>query len=230
MAALSDPTLVLDTDLATDCQAFEISDDTGSYNATTNPGGYGGGVNIPSNSVQSNIIRIYQYGETVPTTFTFTVLLNVVTAATWTTPAGVVTNILADLTSTVWPFSTATSNTLSISNEWLGFDEDENISDQVWTISYEITGTYTNGGADYDYALITSNDELVDCNTRCCIKKMAAALKPNCCECGDKLMTYLKAKAMQEAAVASADVGEYDAAQKAIEKAAEICDNNCQGC
>lgn len=230
MAALGNPTLVISAPVASDCKSFAFSDDTGAYNVSTNPHGYGGGVNIPSSAVQNFYIRVYQYGQTTPYLFTFSVNTNTITAATLTAPNGTVTNIFSSLTSTVFPFSSATSNAFSILNTWIGFSSSQKLSDQVWTISYEIVGVYTNLGIDYDFDLITSVDLLVDCNTCCCIKKMAANLKTNCCDCGNALMTYLKAKAMLDSANASADIGEYDAAQKAIEKASELCDQNCSGC
>lgn len=227
MSQLGTPTVTISITIPSACTSFVLTDTTGVYSAT-NTGGYNTAVNIPSSAVQTVKVRVYQYGATVPTLFTFTVLTNVVTAATCTKPDGTVTNILADLSNTAWPFTGASA--FNILGTYLGFASGQKLSDQVWTIAYEIIGVYSNGGIDYDFDLTTSNDELVSCNTCCCVKKMAANLKTNCCECGDALMRYLKANAMLESAEACADIGEYDSAQKAIMKASELCDQSCTSC
>jgi hypothetical protein len=42
---LSNPQLSISTCQSKDCTSFDITDTTGVYNASSNPGGYGGGVN-----------------------------------------------------------------------------------------------------------------------------------------------------------------------------------------
>lgn len=222
---LASPTLKISASISSDCLSFTFNDTTGIYNITTNPGGYNT-PNIPSSEITLAKVRVYQYGQTVPTLLTFVVLTNVIQSATLTTPSGTVTNILADLASTVFPFDNVTPHNLIITNVYLGMASTQNITDQVWTISYEVSGI----DAAVPFDLITSIDELVSCSACCCIKKMASNLKPNCCECGDSLMQYLKAKAMLDAAEACADIGQYDNAQAAIVKAAELCASSCSTC
>lgn len=226
MSSYTNPVVKIATSISSDGLSFILNDITGNYSGT-NTGGYNA-PNIPSADVTQVLVRIYQYGQTIPTLLTFTVLSNIITAATLTTPAGIVTNILSDLASTVWPFDNITPYNLTITNVYLGFAATDKITDQVWTFSYEISGSYFGSDSPVPFDLITSVDLLVNCTTCCCIKKMAANLKPDCCSCGNNLMQYLKAKAMLESAQASADIGQYDSAQCALIKASELC--NCKNC
>lgn len=228
MSALISPTLSIDVDISADQLSFSLTDTTGTYPTPTT--GYGT-PNIPSSAVTLNKVGIYQYGDTIPSLLTFTIASNVITAATLTTPSGVVTNVYSSLTSTAWPFIGGV-NPLPITNVILGFAATDKMTDQVYTFSYEISGSYVNSMVTYTFDLITSLDQLYPCNTQCCVEKMAVNMGNGCCsDCmDDKLWKYLKAKAMLCSAIASADVGQYESAQCAITKASEICTGNCNTC
>lgn len=224
---LGNPDLKISATITSGGLSFTFNDTTGVFNNPNNLGGYGGGVNIPSSSVTLVKVRVYQYRQTIPTLLTFTVLTNVITAATLTTPSGTVTNILANLASTVWPFDNITPHNLTITNVYLGFAATQQISDQVWTFSYEVSGV----DSAIPFDLITSIDELIDCSADCCIKKMGATLALGCCDCNDgQLMQYFRAKAMLFAANDAADMGQYDAAQNALIKAQDFCNSSCKTC
>lgn len=225
MSALANVDLKIGITLSSDGKSFIFEDKTGTYNVTTNPGGYNT-PNIPSSGVTTAKIGVYQYNATVPWLFTFTVVSNIVTALTLTKPDGTVSNILADLTSTVFPFTGV--SVFNILNTYLDYPTDKPIGDMVWTFSYEISGTYNNGGV-FTFDITTTCDFLVWCNTDCCVKKMFVNLGCACCD-DNALQNALKAKATLLTAIYSAEVGQYDAAQKAITKASDICTCNCRGC
>jgi len=225
MATLNDVTLNIGITLSNNGKTFVFEDTTGTYNSSTNPGGYGG-PNIDSSDVTQAIIGVYQYKATVPWLFTFTIASNVVSALVLTKPDETTVNIFADLTNTAFPFTG--SSVFNILNTYLDYPEDIAIADMVWTFTYEISGAYLDGSDPVDFDITTSCDFLVWCNTDCCVKKMFVNLGCNCCE--DKLQSAMKAKAMLLSAIYSAEVGQYDAAQKSLTKASDLCACGCKGC
>lgn len=227
MAAKGTPDLEISASIATDLLSFNFSDDTGLYNVTTNPIGYGT-PNIAINDVTQVKVFITQYRQTIPIYIVFTVASGVISQAILTIPNGTSTDVTSLLTSTIWPFSNSTTNPLNIPNTWLGLSSTQTIPDQVWTFGYEIIGAYTTSQA-YTFDLNTSIDELVDCTVKCCNEKQYANLFLCGCGCDDNQLIANKTWAMIKSARACANLGRYDSAQCAITKAIELC-GGCKSC
>ncbi len=210
----------------TGCFGFTFTDTTGIYNATTNPGGYG----APNNEVDTisdAIISIYTPGSTIPYIITFVVETGNIFSAIITNPDGTTDNITTDVVTTQglsFPFSTDFgSDSLAIDETWIGGTEDEALIDGVYTISYEITFEDT---TTYNTTVYT----LSKCNACCCISKAYANLNANC-GCDDNgLKTVQRADAFLQSAVNAANLGMYEASQTNVDKALEICTNNCKTC
>ncbi len=224
MSVTPKPTTSIVAKEAVDCNSFTLYDSTGTYDASTNPGGYGA-PNIASSAVTQLLINVYPDGFTVPYVFTFTIVSNVISALTVTAPNGTITNIFADLVSNVWPFTSTILFT--ILNSYLGFTGNT-LVDGHWIITYVISGP--DDGNGNPFSVTTSTDKLFVCNTCICVKKLYINLDPDC-NCSDSAISVAnKSKALLEAAKNSEAVGIYDEAAVTLKKAQEICVKNCKSC
>jgi hypothetical protein len=122
-----------------DCKTALFNDTTGVYDVNTNNGGWGGG-NTNSNAITSATISITPKGYITPIIFTFTIVNDVITAATRTDEFGVVVNVLPLLNSTIFPFFN-----LEFNSELLyGSSPNSDLADGSYLVTYECTdGTDT---------------------------------------------------------------------------------------
>lgn len=206
----------------TGCQEWAIVDSSGNYSvvAPINLTGYGA-PNLASSAVTSATISVYKYGETVPYIFTFTIASNVITAATLTTPASVVTSIFSLLTATVFPFSTASPFVLIA--DWLGYGTDSSFTSGAFYVEYNVTDGTTN--------YTTSVDQLMICTTDCCIRGMQADLDSRGCGCSEAEMDKaMKAKMWLSSAIWAMEQGDIDKSQANLLFAQSLCEGNCGNC
>lgn len=205
-----------------DCLEWDVVDSTGNYNVTTTPGGYGA-PNTASSAIVSVIINVLPYGETVPTIFTLTVATNVVTAATWTAPDGTVTNILADLAYTVFPFTEAAPFT--IYGEWMGNGEDSELTAGAYNFEYIIA---TSGGA---LTYNTDIDQLITCQVCCCVRSAAVDLDATDCKCNkDKVDKAVRASIFLDSAIWAMENAEIEKSVNNLAMAKAICSGECKNC
>lgn len=205
---------------ASDCTYIYYVDSTGTYNASTNAGGYGT-PNPASNDVTSYVLEILQPEATIPYTYTFTISAGTITNCTQTDPLGVVTNIYADLLFTVFPFSTAAP--FQITGEMLGGAADSSLSDGVYNaaITLVATGPVT---------AVNDQDFLLQCEVCKCKDQKFAELSPSDCNCDcGKIEKLMAIDAFIQAANSAMNVGYSEQAQTNITKAADLCSGNC-GC
>jgi hypothetical protein len=203
------------------CKEWYFIDGTGNYNATDNLTGFGA-PNIASADVTQATIYILPYGYTTGWLLTFTIVSNVITAATSTAPDGTIANILSQLTSTVFPFSE--TDPLVIIGEWLGMGEDSQITSSVYNIEYVITGP-----SFVQYS--TSRDELIVCTVCCCVRNAASDLQGGDCKCQDeKIENAMRAEINLQAAIWAIENAESDKAQTLLLEAKRLCEGKCNGC
>lgn len=202
------------------CTNIEFFDPTGTYNASTNPGGYGS-PNLASSAVTKAILNVYKYGDTVPVIFTFTVSSNVITAATVTRSGETAVSILADLASTAFPIVEASP--LAIIGEYLTGEEDSDIESDTYYFEYSVT----DGTTTYLYTV----DQLLVCTTCCCVGSMQRELNAADCKCDkDKIMKAFTAQVYLDAAIWSMEKEEIEKAHNNIAYAKELCAGGCQDC
>jgi hypothetical protein len=204
---------------STDCSYIYYIDSTGSY-SELNPEGYGA-PNPTAASVITYVLEILQPEATIPFTFTFTIVNLVITACTQTDPDGTVTNIYADLLSTVFPFTS--TYPFKITGEMLTGEEDSLLDDGVYNADISLTST---GPA----TVTNDQDFLLQCQVCKCKDQKFAELSPaDCnCECG-KIEKLMSIDAFIQAANSAMDVGYSAEAQVNITKAADLCEGDC-GC
>lgn len=122
-----------------DCKTALFNDTTGVYDAVTNEGGWGA-PNTLSSAITSATIEITPKGYITPIIFTFTIVNDVITAATRTDEFSVVVNVLPLLSSVVFPFFDFEFN----SELLYGSSPSSDLVDGSYLVTYECTdGTDT---------------------------------------------------------------------------------------
>ena len=117
-----------------DCKTALFNDTTGVYDAVTNEGGWGA-PNTLSSAITSATIEITPKGYIYPITFDFTIVNDVITAATRTDEFGVVVNVLSLLSSVVFPFFDFEFN----SELLYGSSPSSDLADGSYLVTYECT-------------------------------------------------------------------------------------------
>lgn len=204
---------------ATDCSDITLTDDTGLYNVTTNPLGYGLPSGIAVNDVSSLIITV-NMGGGIYITYTCIVASGVITSCLLSINGGTGTQIVSLLASTTFPvtdfslFSTDYGVTLPT------------LEDGIVEVDYNILGVSGSGEA-FNY--LTSASTMLTCSICCCLQTKLLSIDVNC-NCSDQAMNdYLRASTYLDVAVMNMDIGKNEQALEALNKAIEICDEDC-GC
>jgi hypothetical protein len=212
--------LKAEVDTSSDCKSFNLADTTGTYNADTNPGGYGT-PNPTTSSIGEITISIYPPKSTVPYILFIEVDgSGVVTAATLTAPDGTITDVTEDFADVTFPFEEDVDE-LPMPNTYFGLSEDQELTDGVWTFIYGVD-TKPDATNTTVYLLTT-------CTACCCNQKQYLNLKN--CNCEDnKIGSAQTVNAWIKSAQYAANLGMYDEAQAAIDKANEVCAGNCKDC
>ncbi len=202
------------------CLTWDFVDSTGAYVAVTNVGGYGT-PNVASSAITSATILIIPHGYTTGYTFTFTIASNVITACTVTAPDGTITTITADLTSTVFPFTTA--DPFVIIGEWLGYGEDSQITSSTYYFEYNVT----DGSATYT----SSADRVIVCQVCCCVRNAQADLDATECSCeSPTIEKVMRSQMFLDSAIWAMENGEVEKSYTNLMAAKTLCEGGCQSC
>jgi hypothetical protein len=189
---------------SSNCKIITLTETTGAYNVSNNPGGWGA-PNPETNSLDSLQVIITTPANT-PYTFT--------TIAGWPDVTG---NVEAN-------FSIGSNGAIqNNSNGTTAF------SDGIYTVQYTVNGTI----APNTYTATTTQQFLLTCQIRCCIDKMFhLASQSDCTDCkNEKLSNALEAEAFLKAAEYDAACGKIEMAKKHLAKAQWICNTkNCLNC
>lgn len=210
--------LLFELDEEDGCSLWNVEDTSGVYNVTTNPTGYGA-PNVESTAITSATFLVYQYGSTVPYTFTFTIGAGVITALTVTAPDGTVTNIFADIVNTAFPFTETLP--FVINPQWLGLAADASFVSSAYRFEYNVTD-----GTDI-YS--DSVDQLITCATCCCVNNMEINLDD--CSCKGSAGKKFMAKMFLDEANWAMEQEDVDKAQTILLFVQGLCTGaNCNCC
>jgi hypothetical protein len=203
-----------------DCASLLFTDTTGSVdspcNDEQNDEGYGLTDGIEADDVTTAQLNVYFPSVTTPIIFDFTIASSVITAATLTDLNGTVTNILADLDSTVFPFVD-----FSITKDY-GVTI-PTVIDGYYTWDYTIAGV--SGGESFSYT--TSDSFTSDCTVNCCIEDKYATLDSECGCFDDKRKDLINSEIFLWGSRFAMNVGQDEKAQGFLDKANELCNKNC---
>ena len=201
------------------CKQWFFIDETGQY-SLANLTGYGG-PNAADTAMISATLVVIPYGFTVGWTFNFTLVTNEITACTVTNPAGTVTDILADLTSVIFPF--IDTEPFVIISDYLDMGEDAELTSNVYNFEF----TVTDGTDSYT----SSTDEVIVCQTCCCARNLAADLQATDCECQDgKLDTAGNTQMFLDSAIWAMENGDVDKSYANLMYAQKLCAGGCKSC
>lgn len=184
-----------------DKNIFTLTDNTGPYNATLNPYGWGSG-NIEISDVESSGLTI-------------------------TSPAGVVYGPF-DVLATI-PNLDGTTLEIDIT-DILDQDPavGEAYSDGYWIFDWTVQGVY--GLDDTPFHSRCVRQELVLCDVKCCVDNLMADADPNCgcSKTGNK--KSINAMLTLESIYARDCRKEYEGAKTRLATLQDICNNNCKNC
>lgn len=191
------------------CKTLKLSETTGVYNISTNPGGWGSPNPIIGNATRVRIevltpsTTTYNFDSDPGDPDYFPALL----------PLG-----------TYFPDDTGTLEfQLTASN--LG----GSVADGIYSVTYKVYGTISGN----DYIETVTQTFLLTCNIRCCIDKLfSIASQSDCSDCkNEKLDKALEAESFLKAAEYAAACGKLNMAKKHLAKAQWICSTkNCLNC
>jgi len=217
--ALTRLDLSIELTKATDCSDITLTDDTGTYDVTTNPLGYGLPSGITVNNVTGLIITV-NMSSGIYFTYTCVVASGVINSCLLSVNGGTGTEIVSLLASTTFPVT-----------DFSLFDEDYGVTlpeleDSIVEVDYNITGS--SGEDTFNY--LTSDSVMISCDICCCKDKLLLSIDPNCDCSSDAMQNYLRVSTYLEIAEMNMDIGKNDIALINLNKAIEICNCGCSDC
>lgn len=205
------------TDYETCANLYAI-DDTGDYNALSNTTGYGGPNPATTDVTDFSLVLTYNSLGNQEAEFVFEVTTGTITAATLAFAGEASTDILADLQSTSFPFTSLNP---------FNFGRDygttlPTLEDGVYTLEYTIEGNFA--GDPFTYS--ATKTICLDCNTELCIKNifLYGAVE------SDEVDRAYKADKRLIRANYAAEAGNFASATTILNQAAQICDETNSGC
>lgn len=209
--------LSIDVYVNSGCSELYLTDTTGDYNATTNPGGWGvpGGPDTSDVTSSEIVVTFNSLGTYI--TYDFTIASNVVTAATLAIGSGTPTSILSSLSSTTWPF-VADSNPFNLVGDY-GVTLPE-FADEIFKVEYTVDGEIA-GPESFTFDTVAY--EPVVCNSRCCVDKKFQSLDPNCACSNDKVKEAILGETLIKQVEISSENGDLTSALQALEQLRILC-------
>lgn len=203
------------------CTTWNWWDATGTYDASTNTGGYGP-PNATSGAMTSATLEVLPYGYETGWLFTFTLVTGNVTECTVTNPSGTVTDIFADLVNTAFPFTEALP--FVINNEWFDGETDSEITSSTYYFEYNVS----NGVDTYT----SSADRVIVCQVCCCVRNAEADLDATDCECQNaKVETAMRGQLFLDSAIWAMENGEVEKSYANLMFAKKLCEGSgCSNC
>lgn len=220
--AVTQPNLGITLSVLTGCSGLQLVDTTGTYNAITNPGGYGAPGGVAVNDVTTVKITLTYASMATTAAYVFTVSSGTITAATLSLGGATAVDIFSSITNTAWPFTS--TNPFNLTGNYGVILP--TFADDVFSCNYEIIGS--NGGGNFDF--ITAYTLPVGCNLACCVSKKYQALDPTCSCCNSKRQEadYVNSLYLQFMYAAAAN--NVSDALAALREAQRFCGANSGGC
>lgn len=206
LIGLTNPALSISVCQAKDCQSFAITETTGVYNASSNPGGYGGGVNYDTTDVIDARLVI-------------------------TLPDG--TSITIDSSSAIPVYPSLPDSTglapFTVASAMLGLSGV--LPDGIYTIQYTIdintVFSTTTQTSVTQFVLFT-------CTIKCCVDKLFAKISDQGCGCNDCndaiIQNALLASALYQALCASGVCGNTTNVNCLLDRLNKLCTAKNCGC
>ncbi len=198
------------------------ADVTGTYNASTNLGGWGAPNQATTTVTTFQIVCNWiSAGSTV--TYNFTVSSGTITVATMIDTAGTTFNIFSALTSTSFPFDTP--DLFELTSVYGTAAKLPTLADGQFQLTYKAIS------ASVPFTYTTSTTYFRDCDLKCCISTLRLTADVNC-DCSDSVREQVnRAEYWWKSALCAVAVGKSNTvALEYFTKAQEVCENDCSGC
>ena len=204
------------------CRSIDLIEETGLYDVTTNPGGFGA-PNATINSVTKVLINVYPQDYTTPILLDLTIVTGTVTALTITLPGGTATAFSLTGINLTYPW-TATLPFI-ITGEMLSGVADSELTFGVYNVDYSA------------YALTVLLDQtniegLVTCQVDRAVKNAQGALDTECaCDCGSAdFNAAYKSRVFLDSAKYSMENAEPAKAALTLRYAYDLAIGKCKSC
>jgi len=202
------------------CRDIHFWDITGTYDASTNPTGYGDASTVVTSTVDGAIITLYPEGYESPIVFTFVIANLVITSATVTAVDGTVTALT--LVNTAFPFTEALPFIINGSD--LGNGDDSELTLGAYKLEYEVLVAAAVVGN-------SSSDYLIACQVERAVKNAQGALDTPTCDCNDgEVIAAFKSRVLLDSAKYSMENGEPVKAGETLAYAFALANGECKTC
>lgn len=209
---------------SSDGDTMYFADDTGTYNASTNTGGWGA-PNVATTTVTSFQIKCNWVSAGTIITYNFTVSSGTITVASVTDGEGTTANILASLASTSFPFDSP--DLFNLTNDFSDAIVLPTLADGQFILTYKVIGI--SGGVAYNYT--TSTTYFRDCDLKFCVQELRLTADENC-DCSDSVISRVnRIQFWWDSALCAVEVGKSSTtALNYFTKAQDLCSEDCGGC
>lgn len=203
-----------------DGESMYFQDTTGSYNAVSNVGGWGGS-NPASTTVTTFQVVCNWVSAGAIITYNFTASAGTITAATVTDNEGTTANILSSLASTAFPI--VDPNFLDLTDTFSDAIVLPELTDGQFVLTYKVIS------ASVPFTYTTSTTYFRFSDLCCCIKNLRVTADPN--NTNDSVMCKVnRVQYWLDSALAAIDTGKSnETALNYFTKAQEVCASDC-GC
>jgi len=219
--ALTRVGLTIETVLSEGCTKITLADVTGTYNAVSNPLGYGLPNGITATDVSKTTINVYYPSITTP----------IIYIITYDGAGAPLTFVVYDLNGVAYDIF-ADYNTLFVDGT-LNLTGTTaftlpTISDGMFNVEYTIEGIESVTSQEFSYT--TNSYFLSTCSVECCITNMYKNLDM-CCDCSENaLLKIEKSEIFLSGAKYAIAIGQNEKAVCLLDKATELCEGNCTDC
>lgn len=202
-----------------DGESMYMSDNTGNYNVTSNPTGWGS-PNPASTTVTTFQVICNWISAGTIVTYNFTVSSGTITVASVTDGEGTVYNCLADLASTAFPI--VDPNFLDLTDTFDDAIALPTLADGQFKLTYKVIS------ASVPFTYTTSTTFFRINSLCCCIKNLRVTAEVDC-PCSNSVISQVNlAEFWLNSALAAIDTGKSDeTALNYFTKAQEVCANDC---
>jgi hypothetical protein len=204
------------------CRSIDFIEETGNYNASTNPGGFGA-PNAAINDITQVLINVYPEGYTTPILLDLAITTGTVTGLDITLPGGTATAFSLSGLNTTYPWTAALP--FVISGEMLTGVEDSELTYGAYNIDYIAY-------AGVSIASQTNLEALIVCQVERAVKNAQGALDVDCkCDCSSpSYMSAFQSRVYLDSAKHSMENAEPLKAAETLRYAYELATGNCKTC
>lgn len=201
--------LAISSKANSDCKKLILSDNTGAYNVSSNPLGFGD-TGVPANQLDIQSVS----------TATVDIVI-------YTTDGAVETIPQIQVFPTIYNPDFVACMEYTITNVMMGYDTSEKLPDGIYHITYTVNGVVNSTLVSYTAAIWAFRS----CQADCCLGIKLGELDPNCDECKDENEDFCNAKMNLMAGESAIQCNKPKKALQFLKSVQDYCENSeCTSC